>query len=55
MRNSVLDLSWAHRNAYTDDAFLVYEELPHEDLGGHKGFCGELHVHMYSTRAAADG
>ena len=33
----------------------TYVELPSEDPDRARGMCGLLRVHMYGTRAAADG
>ena len=33
----------------------TYVELPDEDPDRARGMCGRLRVHMYGTRAAADG
>ena len=52
----VIDTSRAYFNAKKDcDKDPTYVELPEEDPGKRKGMCGLLQVHMYGTRAAADG
>ena len=53
---AVIDISRAYFNAKKDcDKDPTYIELPEEDPGKRKGMCGLLQVHMYGTRAAADG
>ena len=52
----VLDISRAYFNAKKDEgADPTYVELPAEDSDKAEGMCGLLRVHMYGTRAAADG
>ena len=52
----VIDISRAYFNAKRDpDDNPTYVELPDEDPLKAKGMCAKLRVHMYSTRAAADG
>ena len=52
----VIDISRAYFNAKKDDDLNpTYVELPDEDAGKSKGLCAKLRVHMYGTRAAADG
>ena len=52
----VLDISRAYFNAKRDpDEDPTYVELPDEDPLKAKGMCGQLRVHMYGTRAAAEG
>ena len=52
----VLDISRAYFNAKRDpDEDPTYVELPDEDPLKAQGMCGQLRVHMYGTRAAADG
>ena len=52
----VLDISRAYFNAKKDEGVdPTYVELPREDPDRAEGFCGLLRVHMYGTRAAADG
>ena len=52
----VLDISRAYFNAKRDpDEDPTYVELPDEDPLKAQGMCGRLRVHMYGTRAAADG
>ncbi len=53
---SVIDISRAYFNAAKDpDGDPTYVDLPSEDADKAKGLCGLLQVHMYGTRAAADG
>ena len=53
---SIIDISRAYFNAKKDmDKDPTYVELPEEDDGKAAGMCGLLRVHMYGTRAAADG
>ena len=53
---SVIDISRAYFNAVKDpEVDPTYVELPREDPGRAQGLCGLLRVHMYGTRAAADG
>ena len=53
---AVIDISRAYFNAQKDsDVNPTYVDLPNEDPGKAKGMCGLLQVHMYGTRAAADG
>ena len=53
---SVIDISRAYFNAKKDaDKDPTYVDLPAEDPDREKGLCGLLRVHMYGTRAAADG
>ena len=50
------DIARAYFNAVKDpEQDATYVELPHEDPGRAAGMCGLLRVHMYGTRAAADG
>ena len=52
----VLDISRAYFNAKKDEGIdPTYVELPAEDPDRAEGMCGLLRVHMYGTRAAADG
>ena len=52
----VIDISRAYFNAKKDeDGNPTYVELPEEDPAKASGMCGKLRVHMYGTRAAADG
>ena len=52
----VIDISRAYFNAKKDpEASPTYVELPEEDPGKAAGLAGLLRVHMYGTRAAADG
>ena len=52
----VIDISRAYFNASKgEDGDPKYVELPDEDPDKEKGLCGMLNVHMYGTRAAADG
>ena len=53
---SVIDISRAYFNAVKDpEAEPTYVDLPREDPGKAVDMCGLLRVHMYGTRAAADG
>ena len=53
---SVIDISRAYFNAVRDpEGDPTYVALPREDPGYDQGLCGLLRVHMYGTRAAADG
>ena len=53
---SVIDISRAYFNAKKDENINpTYVELPEEDVDKKKGMVGLLRVHMYGTRAAADG
>ena len=53
---SVIDISRAYFNAKKDvDQDPTYVDLPPEDPGRAQGLCGLLRVHMYGTRAAAEG
>ena len=53
---SIIDISRAYFNAKRDeDKDPTYVDLPEEDEGKAAGMCGLLRVHMYGTRAAADG
>ena len=53
---SVIDIARAYFNAVKDpEQEATYVELPHEDPGRAAGMCGLLRVHMYGTRAAAEG
>ena len=53
---SIIDISRAYFNAKKDENVNpTYVELPHEDPDRQKGQVGLLRVHMYGTRAAADG
>ena len=53
---SVIDISRAYFNARKHEGDEpTYVELPDEDPGKAQGLCGLLNVHMYGTRAAADG
>ena len=53
---SVIDISRAYFNARKeDDADPTYVELPDEDADKKRGMAGLLRVHMYGTRAAAEG
>ena len=53
---AVIDISRAYFNAKKDcNIDPTYVELPSEDPAREKGMCGLLQVHMYGTRAAADG
>ena len=53
---SVIDISRAYFNAKKDEnANPTYVELPEEDPDRKRGMVGLLRVHMYGTRAAADG
>ena len=53
---SIIDISRAYFNAKkSEDNDPTYVELPQEDPGKAAGMCGLLNVHMYGTRAAADG
>ena len=53
---SIIDISRAYFNAKKNaDDDPTYVDLPHEDEGKAAGMCGLLKVHMYGTRAAADG
>ena len=52
----VLDISRAYFNAKRDpDVDPTYVELPDEDPLKSQGMCAQLRVHMYGTRAAAEG
>ena len=52
----VVDISRAYFNAKkAEDENPTYVDLPAEDPHRAKGDCGLLRVHMYGTRAAADG
>ena len=52
----VLDISRAYFNAKKDEGVdPTYVELPAEDPDRADGMCGLLRVHVYGTRAAADG
>ena len=52
----VVDISRAYFNASKEgDGDPKYVELPDEDPDKDRGLCGMLNVHMYGTRAAADG
>ena len=51
-----VDISRAYFNAKrVPDENPTYVELPDEDPLKAKGMCAKLRVHMYGTRAAADG
>ena len=53
---SIIDISRAYFNAKKSaDDDPTYVDLPEEDGGKEEGLCGRLNVHMYGTRAAADG
>ena len=53
---AVIDISRAYFNAKKDDTKdPTYVELPAEDPDKARGLCGLLQVHMYGTRAAAEG
>lgn len=52
---SILDISRAYFNAVMEGEGATYVELPHEDPDRAKGLCGLLNVHLYGTRAAAQG
>ena len=53
---SIIDISRAYFNAKkSEDDDPTYVELPDEDPNKALGMCGLLKVHMYGTRAAADG
>ena len=53
---SVIDISRAYFNAKKDENVNpTYVELPDEDPDRQRGQVGLLRVHMYGTRAAADG
>ena len=53
---AVIDISRAYFNAKKDDSIdPTYVALPEEDGDKARGMCGLLQVHMYGTRAAADG
>ena len=53
---SIIDISRAYFNAKKSmDVDPTYVELPEEDPAKASGMCGLLKVHMYGTRAAADG
>ena len=55
MQVSLVDISRAYFHARTDDKNPLFVELPPEDPDYGKGLCGQLNVHMYGTRPAADG
>ena len=53
---SFIDVSRAYFNAKRDpDVDPVYVDLPPEDPDKARGMCGELLVHLYGTRPAAEG
>ena len=53
---AVIDISRAYFNAKKDPSVNpTYVALPDEDEDKAKGMCGLLQVHMYGTRAAAEG
>ena len=53
---SIIDISRAYFNAKkSEEDDPTYVELPDEDPNKALGMCGLLKVHMYGTRAAADG
>ena len=53
---AVIDISRAYFNATKDhEKDPTNVELPEEDEMKHKDMCGLLKVHMYGTRAAAEG
>ena len=53
---AVIDISRAYFNAKKDSEIdPTYVDLPPEDPAKAKGMCGLLQVHMYGTRAAAEG
>ena len=53
---SFIDVSRAYFNAKRDpDADPVYVDLPQEDPDKARDMVGLLLVHLYGTRAAADG
>ena len=52
----VLDISRAYFKAKKDEGVdPTYVELQADDLDRANGMCGLLRIHMYGTRAAADG
>ena len=52
----MIDIARAYFNAKRDpEGEPVYVELPDEDPDKAMCLCGLLRVHMYGTRAAADG
>ena len=56
MQIMVPDISRAYFNTKNDESVdQTYVELPAEDPDRADGMCGLLRVHMYGTRAAADG
>ncbi len=53
---AVIDISRAYFNAKKDpNKDPTYVDLPSEDGDKSRGMCGLLQVHMYGTRAAAEG
>ena len=53
---SVIDIKRAYFNAKkSPEDNPTYVDLPEEDTDKARGMCGLLRVHMYGTRAAADG
>ena len=53
---SVIDIKRAYFNAKkSPEDNPTYVDLPEEDADKARGMCGLLRVHMYGTRAAADG
>ena len=53
---SIIDICRAYFDGKKSaDVDPTYVELPQEDEGRSEGLCGLLQMHMYGTRAAADG